>query len=239
MKLKFIGTRGETKVRSPRHCMHSSLMVFYRGARLMLDCGGDWLGKAAALRPGLILITHAHPDHAWGLKEGAPCPVYASQETWDIIGSYPVKDKRVAVPGKPFTYRGITFESFPVDHSLRAPANGYRIGAGRRRLFYIPDVVYIRNRATALGRVDLYVGDGATLARSFVRRRGDALFGHAPVRTQLTWCMKEAVPRAIITHCGTEIVGEDAKVVEEKLAAMAAERGVEAQIAYDGMELIV
>lgn len=239
MKLEFLGTRGETKIRSTRHYMHSSLMVSYRGVRLMLDCGADWRGKAASLRPNMILITHAHPDHAWGLKEGAPCPVYASQETWEIIGSYPIRDKRVAAPGQPVTWRGITFEAFPVEHSLRAPANGYRIGAGRRRMFYIPDVVYIPNRTAALGGVDLYVGDGATIARSFVRRRGEALLGHATVRTQLTWCMKEKVPRAIITHCGTEIVGQEDQRTTEKLAAMAAERGIESQVAYDGMELIL
>lgn len=245
MKLEFLGTRGETKIRSSRHYMHSSLMVSYRGARLMIDCGYDWLGKVGAAaghgapRPGAILITHAHPDHAWGLKEGAPCPVYASAETWEIIGGYPIKEKRTAMPGNPAAYRGFVFESFPVEHSLRAPANGYRVTAGRHSFFYIPDVVYIRERAVALSGADLYVGDGATLTRSFVRRRDDALYGHAPVRTQLTWCMKEKVPRAVITHCGTEIVGGDEMDIDAAVQTMAAERNVEAEVAYDGMQIIL
>jgi len=51
------------------------------------------------------------------------------------------------------------------------------------------------------------------------------------------WCAKEDVPRAIITHCGSEIVASDQRKLRTKLRAMAAERGVEASIANDGMKL--
>jgi hypothetical protein len=47
------------------------------------------------------------------------------------------------------------------------------------------------------------------------------------------------VPRAIITHCGSEIVGGDEHKLSAKLCAMAAERGVEVCIAPDGMKLSV
>jgi len=40
-------------------------------------------------------------------------------------------------------------------------------------------------RSAALKNVQLYIGDGATLTRSFVWKRGDALIGHATVRSQL------------------------------------------------------
>jgi uncharacterized LabA/DUF88 family protein len=53
----------------------------------------------------------------------------------------------------------------------------------------------------------------------------------------LTWCEKEGVPRAIITHCGSEIVTGDEREVFAKLRAMAAERGVDVRIAHDGMKL--
>jgi len=59
------------------------------------------------------------------------------------------------------------------------------------------------------------------------------------VRTQLTWCAKEGIPRAIITHCGSEIVTKDERKLSEKLYATAAERGIEARIAYDGMKLVL
>jgi glyoxylase-like metal-dependent hydrolase (beta-lactamase superfamily II) len=48
----------------------------------MIDCGADWLARLKAVAPSAIVITHAHPDHAFGLARGAPCPVYATAETW-------------------------------------------------------------------------------------------------------------------------------------------------------------
>ena len=83
------------------------------------------------------------------------------------------------------------------------------------------------------------IGDGTTVTRSFIRKRGKALIGHSPVRTQLTWCQKEGVPRAIITHCGSEIVSGDERDIAAKVFEMATERGIEVRIAYDGMKLRV
>ena len=111
MKLTFLGTRGEIEARTRRHRMHSSLLLSYRRAKVMIDCGLDWLGKFERLHPDAIVLTHAHPDHAWGL------------------------------------------------------------------------------------------------------------------------------PRAVITHCGSEIVTGDEHKLTKKLKALAAERGVKASIAYDGMKL--
>lgn len=72
-----------------------------------------------------------------------------------------------------------------------------------------------------------------------VRKEGDRLFGHVPIRTQLTWCRKEGVPKMIVSHCGSGIVtGEDTGVLEE-IRAFARERGVEVEVAYDGMAVVV
>jgi phosphoribosyl 1,2-cyclic phosphodiesterase len=237
MKLKFLGTRGEIEQRTRRHRMHTSLMVSYRGADVMIDCGLDWLGKFQRLHPSAIVLTHAHPDHAWGLREGACCPVYAPQDTWRDLRYYPVKDRRLIKERTPTKICGITFEAFPVEHSILAPAVGYRLSAGRACIFYVPDLIFIHDRARALKNVQIYIGDGATVTTSFIRRRGKRLIGHSPVRTQLTWCENEGVPQAIITHCGSEVVTGDEHKLSAKLRAMAAERGIKVRIAYDGMKL--
>jgi phosphoribosyl 1,2-cyclic phosphodiesterase len=237
MKLTFLGTRGEIETRTRRHRMHTSLLVSYRGANVMIDCGLDWLGKLERLHPSTIVLTHAHPDHAWGLRNGAPCPVYAPQKTWQTLKYCAVKDRRLIRERMPTKICGIKFEAFPVEHSILAPAVGYRLSAGRARIFYAPDLVFIHERAAALQRVQIYIGDGATLTRSFIRRRGETLIGHAPVRTQLTWCEKEGVPRAIITHCGSQIVTGDERKIFATLRVIAAERGVVLRIAYDGMKV--
>ncbi len=239
MKVVFLGTRGEIEARTRRHRMHSSLLVSYRGTRLMIDCGLDWLGKFERLRPSAIVLTHAHPDHAWGLKDGAPCPVHAPQKTWQTLQRCNVKDRHLIKERTPTKISDIMFEAFPVEHSILAPAVGYRVSAGHACIFYAPDLIFIHDRAAALKEVQIYIGDGATLTRSFVRKRGKRFIGHAPVRTQLAWCRKEGVPRAIITHCGSEIVTGDERKLLAKLRAMVTEPGLEARIAYDGMKLIL
>jgi ribonuclease BN (tRNA processing enzyme) len=237
MKLTFLGTRGEIDTRTRRHRMHTSLLVSHGGARAMIDCGLDWLGKLKRVSPSAIVLTHAHPDHAWGLRNGAPCPVYASGRTWQELQHYPIKDRAVIRERTPTKFCGITFEAFPVEHSILSPAVGYRVSAGRACIFYAPDLIFIHERSAALQGVQMYIGDGATVARSFIRKRGKALIGHSPVRTQLTWCQKEGVLHAIITHCGSEIVTGDEREIAAKLRAIAAERGVEVRIAYDGMKV--
>jgi ribonuclease BN (tRNA processing enzyme) len=69
MKLTFLGTRGEIDARTRRHRMHCSVLVSYRSARVMIDCGLDWLGKFERLRPSVIVLTHAHPDPRLGLEK--------------------------------------------------------------------------------------------------------------------------------------------------------------------------
>ncbi len=239
MKLLFLGTRGEIEARTRRHRMHSSLLVSYGSARVMVDCGLDWLGKFEQVRPRAIVLTHAHPDHAWGLKNGAPCPVYAPQKTWQTLEICSIKERHVLKERTPTKISDIMFEAFPVEHSILAPSVGYRVSAGRARIFYGPDLIFIHDRAAAFNGVQIYIGDGATLTRSFVRKRGKRLIGHAPVRTQLMWCRKEGVPRAIITHCGSEIVIGDERKLTAKLRAMTTDLGFDASIAYDGMQLIL
>ncbi|MBE0596963.1 MAG: MBL fold metallo-hydrolase [Desulfuromonadales bacterium] len=237
MKLTFLGTRGYIETATPRHRRHSLLQVASAQTRVLIDCGEDWLGELASLRPDAIFLTHAHPDHAWGLQEGAPCPVFATAESWELLADYPLAERRTVLPREPVRFGNLTFEPFPLQHSIRAPAVGYRISEGEVSVFYAPDVVYIAERAEALQRCRLYIGDGATVRQSFVRKEGDQLFGHTPVMTQLTWCRKEGVAKMLVTHCGEEIVTGEEKGVLEEIAALARARQVEVEVAWDGMEV--
>ena len=86
----------------------------------------------------------------------------------------------------------------------------------------------------------LYIGDGATVDGEMVRKgEDDQLLGHTPVRTQLTWCRKEGVPRMIVTHCGSQIVEGEGQGIYDKITDYARERDVEVDVAYDGMSLIL
>lgn len=238
MKLTFLGTRAYIDVCAPEHRRHSAALLERDGARVMIDCGEDWVEKVHNIAPDAIVLTHAHPDHAFGLKNGAPCSVYATEAAWETIDGFPIGNRRAVRAREPLTVRGIEFEAFEVAHSTRCPAVGYRIHGGRGApIFYVPDVAYIPEHDAALDGVRVYVGDGSSLERSLIRRHGDNLLGHAPVRQQLTWCRKAGVPEAVFTHCGRDRVTGDPSETAERLRALATERGVSARYAEDGLEL--
>ena len=244
MKLTFLGTRGNIEAESERHRMHTALEVSYYDRRVMIDCGESWRGRLEEVAPDAVVVTHAHPDHVFGLEDGSPCPVWAPEAAWEVLDDYPLGECHTVDARRPFEpVEGIVLEAFPVDHSTRAPAVGYRVTAGEVTIFYVPDVVYIPERGEALAGCRLYIGDGATIDRNMVRRPDeDTLIGHTPVRTQLTWCEKEGVQTMIVTHCGSQIVEgelEDAGAIRRELERYADERGVRVEIAYDGMERVL
>ena len=239
MELIFLGTRGETEVRSRRHYRHSALLIRYRRARIMIDCGADWLNHLRSIKPTAIVLTHAHPDHAFGLKRGASCPVYATNVTWDSVDRFPVVDRREIPLAGPVIIDDVRFEAFPVEHSVRAPAVGYRVSMKSARFFYVPDVAQLSNISNALGEINLYIGDGASIKRSMVRRKNRSMIGHASIAAQLGWCAKAGVRRALFTHCGSGIIRAGGSQMEDLIWELGEEAGVEASIASDGDRLIL
>lgn len=232
--LTFLGTRGELAIRSRRHRRHSSLLIQYNDARIMIDCGADWLGRLSSVAPTAIVLTHAHPDHAWGLAKGAPCPVYASNETLDLLHSFPIRDRREMPPQKSVAIDGVRFKMYPVQHSIRAPAVGYRVSAKGACFFYVPDVAGLPDAPNALRGIDVYIGDGATMTRSMVRKKNGTLIGHAPITAQLSWCKMAGIRSAIFTHCGSPIVRGNARVLNAAIRRLGQAQGIDACLAFDG-----
>jgi ribonuclease BN (tRNA processing enzyme) len=239
MRLTFLGTRGNIEATSGLHRRHSALMVSGGRGRVLIDCGQDWVGRLGRLDPDAILISHAHPDHAAALRSGAPCGVYASAEAWAAMAAWPLPARYVVPPRRPFALAGLLVEAWPVEHSLLAPAVGYRVTAGSKRIFYLPDVARLADPTRALSDVDLYIGDGATLHRPLVRRRGSTQIGHATIGRQLEWCAAAGVEQAVFTHCGSGIVRAQPRQISVALAAMTRTYGVRARLAYDGLRIQV
>lgn len=241
MKLKFLGTRGYIEPKTKRHSNHTSLMIEHNKKKIMIDCGETFKNKIKQINPDHIVITHAHPDHAFGLEKGSMGSfVWATKTTWKLIDKFLIEKKfrKIIYPRKKQKIGGITFEAFKVIHSVKAPAVGYRISHKKKAFFYVPDVLWIEQRKAAFKNIIFYIGDGATIQRNMVRKDKitNELFGHANIRQQLTWCKKEGVKKMIITHEGSDIVKNEkkAKKIIEKLAI---ERGVEFELAYDGMQI--
>ncbi len=138
MQLTFLGTRGEIPLCSYEHRRHSALLIETGNARIMIDCGTDWLDALDPIAPDVILLTHAHADHAAGLAQGAPCPVYATQETISRLSRFPVNDWRLLEHRHAVKLGKARFEAFPLQHSINAPAVGFRVSEAGQHVFYSP-----------------------------------------------------------------------------------------------------
>jgi phosphoribosyl 1,2-cyclic phosphodiesterase len=200
----------------------------------MMDAGRDWGGLLGRIKPDALVITHAHPDHVDALRQGCPCPVYATSATWRLIGTWPIRDRRLLRAWTTCTIQGARIEAVPVAHSIRAPAVGYRITVGRETIFYAPDIAALPQPGRALAGVCLFVGDGAAITRPILRKRNGVLIGHASIAMQLGWCRDHHVGRAVFTHCGSEIVRANHRQASAQVRILGRERGVDAVLASDG-----
>jgi len=232
MKLKFLGTRGYIEEKSKKHLMHSSLLV---NRRVLFDWGKTWKGKLNQIKPKVIFITHAHPDHAGGLTSDIRIPVYASGKCFQQLKKLGLADLREIKPGRAIIQEGLRIMAYKVVHSLLAPAVGYRASDGKTTFIYNPDIISIEKKSKVLSGVDVYIGDGSVLKRSLIRRKGNKLFGHAAAFTQVNWCRAFGIKRAIFTHFGKGPVEMNEKDLKRRLREFGGGE-VEVIAAYDGME---
>jgi ribonuclease BN (tRNA processing enzyme) len=196
----------------------------------------------AKIRPNAIFVSHAHPDHSWGLEEGTDAPVHASAVSHEILRNLPIQNRVTLSPGIPAKAGPFRLTAFPVAHSIRCPCIAVRIEAGKKILFYSGDVVSIESPEAALAGVALYIGDGSTLRSSLVRRhKSGSLVGHTTVRAQLGWLARSGTPRAIFSHFGKEPIEMGDDELNNQLAALVTEKapGCRVEAATDGAEFEV
>ena len=230
-KLVFLGTKGEIEESAPRHQYHSSLLIISNGAKLLIDHGELRKYSLDEIKPDAILITHAHPDHYAWLNEDikTDIPVYLTRETLDY-GKFSPQNVRAIEPDKGFQMGPFRCVAYRVIHSIRCPAVGYKMAISGRTLIYNSDLVDIVDKEKVLEGTDYYIGDGSAIKGNLVRRRGDQLFGHTRILTQIHWCQKHNISNIIFTHLGKETMEKEEEFRKEHS---------EAVLAYDGMELVI
>ncbi len=235
MQIRFLGTRGEIEESSKKHKYHSSLLLEYKGFKLLIDHGMISL-PLKKVRPDAILITHAHPDHFKWLKkdEDFNNKIYVTNETKKAAKF--MKNFQVIKKDKWFKIGNFKIMAYNVIHSLRAPAVGFKIKADKI-IAYNPDLIAPVNHAV-LRNVDIYIGDGSSFRSNLVRRSKtlpSKLFGHARMSTQVNWCLKYGIKKAIFTHFGKEAIRLGDKELKKKLE----QEGINILIAYDGLRMAV
>lgn len=235
MKLTFLGTKGMIDINSPTHRWHSSLLVEKDNFRLLVDHGIE-SEKLAKIKPDAILITHAHPDHFIWLKsdEKYDGKIYATKET--INAAKFMRNFAAFKTNQWFTIGPFKIFAYPLIHSLIAPTVGLKIKNTGKTISYNPDIIAPENK-DILKNIDLYIGDGASVTNNIVRRQGDKLFGHGQIQTQLNWCKKYKIKKAIITHFGKKAL----RIGDKKLAQILSKKNPELKIkiAEDKMKIKV
>lgn len=245
MRLQFLGTKGYVEATSDSHRGHSAFTLEVGGFRLLCDFGENQKGRLGQIRPDAILVSHAHPDHAWGLVEGTDIPVHASEETHELLAAFALS-RRIVLPREEEVSAVGPFRvtAFPVIHSLRCPGLAARIETPEGTLVYSGDIVGFATPSAAgraLEGADVYVGDGSTLTGSLVRRHPTGvLLGHTTMRAQLGWLAKAGVSRAIFSHFGEAAVamGDERLSVDLEDLARAKAPGCEVSVATDGSEFL-
>ena len=240
MRLRFYGTKGYIEESSPEHSGHAAFVLEAMGFRLLCDFGQNQRGTLRRISPDAVFVSHAHPDHAWGLEEGTAAPVYASAVTHDLLGRMPIESRVVLSPGEPLEVGPFRLTALAVMHSIRCPCVAARIEVDGFTLVYSGDIVAFEDPDAALAGADLYIGDGSTLKGAMVRRHeSGALIGHTTVRAQLGWLVRRGVPQAIFSHFGREPIEMGQEALQSALEELARANppGCRVTAAHDGLEV--
>ncbi len=185
MELTFLGMRGGIELRSRLHRRHSLLLVEHLGARIMVECGADWLGRLDAVAPTAIVLTHARVSGPCpGLRRGGSLSRLRDQGDGEFacLFSYPAAKTHTAAQSNRYRWRDV--RGLPVCYSIRAPGSDI-VCPWKTPVFSIcPTWPNSRWSPMRCG-CSLYVGDGATILRTMVRRKNGTPIGHAPVAAHL------------------------------------------------------
>ncbi len=245
MKIKFLGTKANIEESSKKHKYNSSLLIEYKNFKLLIDYGllhknkldeikaktGNFRinssSRKSQIKPNAIIITHAHPDHYIWTEENVNTniPVYIAEETLKY-GKFKPKNYKIIKPGKKFKIKNFTILPFRVLHSIRCPAIGFKISVNKKSIIYTGDLVDIVSKNKILKNVDYYIGDGSCIRANLVRKKGDKIFGHARISTQINWCKKCGIKNIIFTHLGKETIRKEKEFKKQNPKIV---------FAYDGM----
>lgn len=239
MILRFLGTKGEAEEQNDKHKENSSLLIEYKGKKLLIDWGVSHKDEKLP-DVDIVLLTHCHPNHSGAADKLVHKKTIMNKTTAAKLRKIPFEDVEVINDNeiKDFVFGPFKITAFPAMHSIIYPMTCYKV-KGDSTIAYCPDVLWIRKRTKLLKGVDIYIGDGSSVSRSVVRearKEQHEVFGHASILAQLKWCKIEDIPRAIFTHFGEEVIKEGGEKTIELLEPKF-KNGVVFKFAYDGLNI--
>ena len=235
---------------SRTHKNRSSLLIESHETKLLIDFG-DLYEPDQLPKCDFIIVTHAHPDHLFGLKKckELQIPVFLSNLT--IKSDYYKKEDyehlnlRTFTPNKKFKIGCFSIVAIPILHSTKAPNVALIIDDGKFKICYASDVAAFRkaDREKYLNGCHVYIGDLSTHQKGGLIRRAKqdegTIIGHASPHTQLAWCRDAEVRVCIFTHLGTEPIKLGDRKLREYIKSLGQEYNVKTIVAKDNDEFNV
>jgi len=180
-----------------------------------------------------IIVSNARNGRRLKEKQ-LSIPVHLNKFTQKLLSKEEYPFRRKIFWKNPFYVSSVKITPIPVVHSQKAPTTGLMFEVNNQKVAYLPSVLDLHDRSVLNG-VNLYIGDGKSLDRDLVRQWKGKKYGHASIRTQLSWLQAAKVPRVIFTNLGKWAV--DKKVTRSVFEALSQEFSIE--VAEDNCEVYI
>jgi glyoxylase-like metal-dependent hydrolase (beta-lactamase superfamily II) len=236
MKIKILGTRGEIDESLPYHSKHSGVLI---NDELLLDLGEK---EFLSYDPTWILITHLHPDHAYfvrlGKEEKPPTPaiIYAPE-----LPKAHVNPSTIHVMTETIHIGSYTIIPIPTHHSKTVKSQAYLIQTEETSILYTGDLIWIDKQYHPLfAHVDLVITEGSFMRKGGMIRKDketQMLYGHTGI-PNLIDLFKIYTHNILFIHFGSWFY-KNTKTARQTIITLGKEKGVNAIIGYDGLEISI
>lgn len=221
----------------------------------LIDAGPDIYHQLShyTLNPiPYILITHAHPDHFFGLwdlthlylpdktRSRQKITLVAPKKTLNEVKnkitptSFLFFEKKVVEPFQEFSirYSPLSIRYLPVDHSSDVETFGIKLTEKKKSFIYIPDFRGIPQISQKYCQnVNLLILDGSN-----IKPAGPKHWGHMPIGKSISLAKKLKAKNVYYTHIGH---GPKSGTHQELENFVQKKGGKNFHIAYDGLELTI
>ena len=159
------GTRLKRPMERPHGCSTKSIRPVSTGNRRTVQ---NWMTVGQLIKhisnacgPGCKGFVSGD----WGIPAGKTFADLSPEENLPPAEKLPIVES-IGEANRPSHIGSTVFEAVPVEHSLRAPAVGFRLRQdGGNGTFYVSAAASITNSTQVLFHTSIYIGDGATILR--------------------------------------------------------------------------